>query len=125
MKRGANEEASGLSPSTQPVTFRMVIEPTAPAIPPKPTTEPTACFGNVSEAVVNRLADQPWCAAAASPTRKTATHMLLSCVTIATGMTHTAQTSSATLRPKLIECPPLMSREESQPPPTEPTSAST
>ena len=43
----------------------MSMPPIAPAIPPRPTTEPTACRGNVSETSVNRFADQPWCAAAA------------------------------------------------------------
>ena len=36
--------------------------------------EPTARRGNMSEAIVNRLADQPWWAAAARPTRATAAH---------------------------------------------------
>ena len=44
------------------------MPPTAPAIPPKPTTDPTARRGNMSEVSVKRLADQPWCAAAAMET---------------------------------------------------------
>src|SRR6267378_2895679 len=39
--------------------------PTDPAIPPIPTTAPTALRGNISDDVVNRLADHPWCAPAA------------------------------------------------------------
>ena len=35
-----------------------------PAIVPMPVTEPTALLGNMSETVVNKLADQAWCAAA-------------------------------------------------------------
>ena len=52
------------------------MPPTAPAMPPMPTTEPTARRGNMSEASVKMLADQPWCAAAARPTSSTATHRL-------------------------------------------------
>src|ERR1017187_9926483 len=37
---------------------------------------PTAARGNISEAVVNRLADQPWCAAMARLRMPTTTHML-------------------------------------------------
>jgi hypothetical protein len=31
-----------------------------PAKPPIPVTEPTALLGNISETVVNKLADQAW-----------------------------------------------------------------
>ena len=43
----------------------MNIPPMAPAMPPRPTTEPTTFFGNMSEASVKMLADQAWCAAVA------------------------------------------------------------
>jgi hypothetical protein len=33
-------------------------------MPPKPTTVPIACRGNVSDAIVKMFADHPWCAAA-------------------------------------------------------------
>ena len=41
------------------------IPPTAPAKPPRPTTEPTAWRGNMSDVSVKRFADQPWWAEAA------------------------------------------------------------
>ena len=50
------------------------MPPAAPAMPPMPVTEPTALRGNISEAVVKRLADQPWCAAAARLSSAMATH---------------------------------------------------
>jgi len=37
--------------------FDMSMPPTAPAVPPMPTTEPTAARGNMSEGSVIRLAD--------------------------------------------------------------------
>ena len=43
------------------------MPPTEPAMPPMPATELTACFGTVSVATVNRLAEKPRCEAAASP----------------------------------------------------------
>ena len=46
--------------------FAISMPPTAPAMPPKPTTEPTARRGNMSDENVKMFADQPWCAAAAS-----------------------------------------------------------
>src|SRR5205809_2341367 len=47
-----------------------------PANAPIPTTEPTAARGNMSLASVYTLADHAWCAAAATPTIRTAVHML-------------------------------------------------
>ena len=35
----------------------------APAVPPIPTSEPTARRGKTSEGSVNRLQENPWCAA--------------------------------------------------------------
>jgi hypothetical protein len=36
-----------------------MIPPTAPANPPRPTTEPTAHFGNMSDVVVKMFALNP------------------------------------------------------------------
>ena len=47
-----------------------------PNMPPRPTTEATACFGNMSETSVNRLAAQPWWADAARPISNVATQRL-------------------------------------------------
>src|SRR5262249_37795751 len=97
--------------------------PTAPAIPPNPTTDPTAPAGNMSETSVNILADQPWCAAAASPMSKTATHRLVTFDAATIGTTSTAQISIAVFRARLIVQPRRIREEDSQPPPTLPTSA--
>src|SRR5258705_6277620 len=95
----------------------------APAIPPMPTTEPTARRGNGSDVIVKTLADEPWCAEAASPMSATATQMFEVCETNTIGTTQSAQPNMAVLRAALIVHPRLMSVEESQPPPTLPTSA--
>src|SRR5437763_1317889 len=38
----------------------MSTPPTAPAMPPKPTTDPTTCRGNMSDAVIKMFADQQY-----------------------------------------------------------------
>src|SRR5688500_19988913 len=101
----------------------MVAPPSAPAIPPMPTTEPTARRGNISDVVVNRFADQPWWAAAAIPMISTASQRLFTFEAKITGVTARAQISIAVLRERLIVQPRLMNFDEIQPPPTLPTSA--
>ena len=88
-----------------------------------PTTEAMAGLGNMSETVVNRFEENPWCADAASPTKKTATHMFDTCVANITGNTHNAHTSIANFRAALTVHPRPSSHDDSQPPPTLPTSA--
>ena len=99
------------------------IPPTAPAMPPKPTTEPTARRGKVSETSVKMLADKPWCAAAASAISATATHTLEVRVANTMGSTASAQISIAVLRARLTVQPRLMNADDSHPPPMLPTSA--
>src|SRR6195256_5539122 len=99
------------------------MPPTAPAIPPMPTTEPTARRGNRSDVIVKTLADQPGCAEAANPMSATATQMFEVCETNTIGTTQSAQTNIAVLRAALIVHPRLISIDESQPPPTLPISA--
>src|SRR5689334_5518890 len=101
----------------------MTMPPIAPHMPPNPTTEPTAGFGNMSDASVKRLQDQPWCAAAASPTSSTATHSCLAYAAKGIGTTARAHTSIAVLRARLTDHPRLISEDESQPPPMLPTVA--
>ena len=48
-----------------------------PAMPPMPTTELTARFGNISDAVVKIFALQAWCAAVARLISQTAGQMLV------------------------------------------------
>ena len=72
--------------------------PTDPAMPPMPTTEPTALRGNISDAVVKRLADQPWCAAAARLSSPMAAHSDLTLLAVKMGTTRQAQKSMAASR---------------------------
>src|SRR5678815_3450208 len=99
------------------------MPPTAPAMPPMPTTDPTARRGNISDVVVKRLHDQPWCAAAARPINETATQRFDVCAANTIGTTASAQISIANFRPALIVHPRLISDDESQPPPMLPISA--
>ena len=77
------------------------MPPTAPAIPPMPTTEPTAYRGNMSEAMVKMFADQPWCAAAARVTKATASHIEVAREAKTMGTTQSAQINMAVLRAAL------------------------
>ena len=45
----------------------MNMPPTAPAMPPMPTTDATARFGNMSDENVKILADHAWCADGGDP----------------------------------------------------------
>src|SRR5215213_6585199 len=98
------------------------MPPTAPAVPPKPTTEPIACFGNMSDTSVYTFADHPWCAAAASPIKPTATHRCVVPAAKTMGVTASAHTSIAVLRAAFTVHPRLMSVDDNHPPPTLPTS---
>jgi|GEM_PF-2462414 len=60
-----------------PTTSATSMPPIEPAVPPMPTTDPSARLGNISEASVKRFADQPSCAAAANETRATASQRFL------------------------------------------------
>src|SRR5690349_12925180 len=94
----------------------------APAMPPKPTTEPTARRGNMSETSVKMLADQPWCAEAASDTSSTADHRPVTRGAKTIGVTARAQINIAVLRALLTDQPRLISEDDSQPPPMLPMS---
>src|SRR5436309_12114516 len=97
------------------------MPPIAPHIPPKPTTEPTARFGNMSDASVKTLQDQPWCAAAARPTSMTATHSWVAWAASGIGTTASAHTSIAVLRERFTLQPRLIRADDSHPPPMLPT----
>src|SRR5262245_36660332 len=97
------------------------MPPIPPARPPMPTTEPTACFGNMSEAVVKMLADQPWWAAAARLTRPTATHTDFACEAKTIGTTPSAQASIVVLRAALTLQPRSRRAPDNQPPATLPS----
>src|SRR5258706_13101388 len=106
-----------------PTSRAMNMPPTAPAAPPMPMTDPTALRGNMSDGRVNRLADQPWWAAAASEINPTATHRFEALAANMTGAAHNAQTNIAVLRARLTDQPNFINRLDSQPPPMLPTSA--
>src|SRR5216117_2528369 len=99
------------------------MPPTAPAMPPRPTTDPTACRGNMSDDSVNRFADQPWCAAVARLISATADHIPCARAAKTIGTTASAQPSIAVLRDALTLQPRRISVDDSQPPPTLPISA--
>src|SRR5207248_107741 len=111
--------------SISPTVVAISIPPIEPAMPPMPTTEPTARRGNMSDAIVKMFALQPWCAAAARLMSATASHKFEACAANIIGTTDNAQTSIATLRDLFTVQPRLMSDDESQPPPIDPTSAAT
>ena len=92
-----------------------------PNMPPKPTTDATACLGNMSETIVNRLAAQPAWAAVASPMSSVASQTLEARAANITGTTHNAQTSIATLRLALTDQPRRSRCDDNQPPPMLPT----
>src|SRR5205823_8618511 len=99
------------------------MPPTAPDIPAKPMTDPTAWRGNISDASVSTFADHPWCADAARPTSNTATHSLFAPAANAIGVTASAHASMAVLRAAFVVQPRFNSDEDNQPPPTLPMSA--
>ena len=67
-------------------------------MPPIPTTAPTALRGNMSDDVVKRLADQPWCAPAATLISAMALHNDLTLAAVKMGRTSEAHTSMAASR---------------------------
>src|ERR1700676_3460236 len=101
------------------------MPPTAPAMPPIPTTDATAREGNMSEGKVKRFAENPWCPAAASPMSNVAGHSPETRYTTATGNKHKEQTNIAHFRAAFTEKCRRMSAEESHPPPILPRSEMT
>src|SRR2546427_13193991 len=94
----------------------------APANAPIPTTDPTAARGNMSLASVYTLADQAWCAAAATLTIATAAHMLPASGANAVGTIKSAIASIAVFLARFTVQPRLIKALDSHPPPIEPTS---
>ena len=100
------------------------MPPMAPPMPPKPTTEPTAARGNVSDVSVYKLALQPWWAAVAKQSSKTVSQRLPPVNMMPmTGSAERAQMSIEVLRARVRSQPFLTKNDESQPPPIEPISA--
>ena len=78
----------------------------------------------MSLASVKMLADHHWCDAAATPTMITAVHMFGADGANIVGTMSSAAMSIVVLRPALTDHPRLMNAPDSQPPKTEPKSAS-
>src|SRR5512145_842141 len=92
-----------------PVAFCTSTPPNAPNAAPIPTTLPTADRGNMSDVVVNRFADQPWCAAAARLTNPTASQTFFVYGAAISGSTESAHTSIVVFRAALMLHPFLIS----------------
>src|SRR5579859_5935263 len=92
-------------------------------MPPKPTTEATARFGNMSLTTEYIVADHPWCAALASPNNTAASHGLLTWVDAITGTTHSAQMNVAVLRARFTGQPRFRKYALRLPPPMLPSAA--
>src|SRR3954466_2033274 len=69
---GVASPAFSYESSSIPVSSGKINPPADPASPPNPVTDATAVFGNMSDTVVNKFADQAWCAAPATPSSTTA-----------------------------------------------------
>src|SRR5439155_9886863 len=90
-----------------------------------PTTDATALRGNISDDNVKRLAEKPWCAAAASPIRKTAPHSIAIRGANITGTAPTAHKSIVHLRDEFTVLPRWISADDIPPAITLPKSAMT
>ena len=88
------------------------MPPTAPAILPIPTTELTARFGKMSDAVVKMCALQAWCAAAARLISATACQMFVANLAENIGTTQSAKISMAILRALNIGIPFLINQDD-------------
>jgi len=95
----------------------------APPNPATPVTEPTADLGKISDASVNILQDQAWCAATARLKIPIAVHRLWILPINMIGMMATAYSSMDNRRAALILSPSLTPCAGSQPPPMLPTAA--
>src|SRR5487761_1341922 len=91
----------------RPAAEAMTIPPAAPAVPPMPVTDATSLRGNISDTVVKRLADHPWCAAVARLKRPTQAHSLFRKATRKMGRTAHAQVSMADMRARVTDMPAL------------------
>src|ERR1035437_444571 len=81
------------------------MDKNAASIPPNPTTDATARFGNMSDTTVYIVADQPWCAAPARPKQAAASHGLLTYGVAITGNVQHAQTNEAVFRARFTDQP--------------------
>src|SRR4051812_27823598 len=93
------------------------------SMPPKPTIDATARFGKMSPTTEYIVADQPWCAAPASPKNAAASQGLRTYGAAMTGKVHSAQMKVAVLRARFSGQPRLMKYALKLPPPMLPSAA--
>src|ERR1041385_718714 len=75
------------------------------SVPPKPMTDGTARFGNMSATTGYMVADQPWCAALASAKSNAASHLSWRYGVETTGNVQMAQRNEAVLRARFTDQP--------------------
>src|SRR5690606_10884461 len=93
----------------------------APIIPPIPTTELTACLGNISDAVVNMFVAHAWCSATAKLIKRTAAHTLVTNWVAMIDSSRTAIINRAVFRAVRVFHPRLIREDEKYPPVMLPT----
>src|SRR3954462_6418848 len=86
--------------------------PIAPIMPPRPTTELTAFFGNMSGTIAKIFALHAWLAAAERLMSATTNHILVVYLVVMIGITQIAEISSAILRALCTFHPFLINHEE-------------
>src|SRR5579872_5562997 len=97
--------------------------PRPPMQPPMPFTLPSALFGNTSDVVVNKFAENPWCADVARLNKQIA-KVTLGTITPVTAIgIAAAQMNIAVFRALLLVQPRFIRNPESQPPPMLPKHA--
>src|SRR4051812_8344607 len=101
----------------KPTKMGNVRLPIAPIIPPRPTTELTADFGNISGTIAKIFALQAWFAATERLINATTNHMSVVYLVMMIGTTQIAATSNAAFLALNTGQPFLISQEERYPPP--------
>ena len=105
----------------KPINIGNKTLPIAPAIPPNPTTELIAFFGNISGTIAKILALQAWFAATERLIKATTAHISVVYLVAIMGITQKAETSSAAFLALFTVHPFLINHEERYPPPMLPT----
>lgn len=86
--------------------------PIAPAMPPNPTTELTAFFGNISGTIAKILALQAWFAATERLIKVTTTHISVVYLVATIGITQIAETSKAAFLALFVVHPFAINHDE-------------
>ena len=97
------------------------MPPIAPAMPPIPTTELTACFGNISDAAVNIFVAHAWWDATARLINATAAQTLVTYCAKMIESSNMAIINRTVFLAFNAAIPPFIRREEKYPPAILPT----